>query len=347
MKGHVAAPTGTASLDAMIVASGIHLCRLGLIAAGEAAPWRLLGGGISNWVVLFACGEGVVVKGALAQLRVWDEWLADPTRAVTEGRAMAALGARLPTHDLPRVLFIDEDAYLLGMTRAPDEASPWKEALLHGEVDTHVAREVGALLGRMHGVAWDDAALARTFDDLTLFHQLRLDPYHERAARMAEGRGDEELAVLLRAGAAAMTRDRATLVHGDFSPKNLLVHPDGVTAIDFEVAHWGNPDFDTAFLLTHLALKAVRRPAQASRYEAAALAFLDGYAAALDRRPIDDVTRGALRQAGCLLVARADGKSPAEYLDAEGRARVRALGAAVLRETIADVPRLFAATEEL
>src|SRR5438874_1502132 len=104
-----------------------------------------------------------------------------------------------------------------------------------------------------------DADLARHFDDLALFHQLRLDPYHARAAQVAEERGEEDVAALLRAGAAEMTRDRVTLVHGDFSPKNLLVHPGGVMALDFEVVHWGNPDFDTAFLLTHLTLKAAHR----------------------------------------------------------------------------------------
>ena len=328
--------------SALIETAYAHLRCLGLAAPGERPPWRVLGGGVSNWVVLFECGDGVVVKGALARLRVQEEWLADAHRAVLEGRAMQALGARLPAGDLPRILFVDEQEHLVGMSRAPAGAYPWKEALLRGEVDLEVARNVGALLGRMHGAAWGDADLARTFGDLTVFRQLRLDPYHEHAARVAERRGDAELAALLRIGAAAMTQGRATIVHGDFSPKNLLVHAAGVEALDFEVAHWGNPDFDTAFLLTHLTLKAVHRPAAAPRYEAAARAFLDAYTTTLGRRRIDDVARGALSQAGCLLLARADGKSPAEYLDEAERAQARAIGAAILRGELADIPDLFA-----
>jgi len=330
----------------LVASAQAHLRRLGLVPPGGEAPWRTLGGGVSNWVILFDCGDGVVVKGALARLRVRDEWLADPTRAVLEGRAMAALGARLPAGDLPRVLFVDEACYLLGMSRAPMEAYPWKEALLRGDVDLEVACGVGALLGRVHAAAWGDVALARQFDDLALFHQLRLDPYHERAARAAEGRGERDLADLLRAGARAMTEGRATLVHGDFSPKNLLVHGGGVMALDFEVVHWGNPDFDTAFLLTHLALKAVRRPVKTTEYARAADAFLASYTEALGQRPAGVVMRGAVRQAGCLLVARADGKSPAEYLDEAGRVRARALGAAIVRGEVADVADLFAWLEE-
>lgn len=331
----------------LIETSYDHLRKLGLIGAGDTPPWRVLGGGVSNWVLLFECGDGVVVKAALARLRVQDEWLADPTRAIAEGRAMAALGRRLPPGDLPRVLFVDRDAYLLGMTRAPADAHPWKEDLLRGDVDVAVARRVGALLGRLHRVAWEDESLARAFGDLTLFYQLRLGPYHERAAQVAEQRGDDGLAFLLGAGAERMRHNRVTLVHGDFSPKNLLVHGDGVLALDFEVVHWGNPDFDTAFLLTHLTLKAIHCPSATGAYDEAARAFLDSYATTLGRRAIDDIARGALAQAGCLLVARADGKSPAEYLDGAGRARARALGAAVLRKEIEDVSDLFAVAATL
>ncbi len=329
----------------LIEASYAHLRRLGIITGSATPPWRALGGGISNWVVLFDCGEGVVVKGALARLRVREEWLADPTRAVLEGRAMAALGGRLPPGDLPRVLFIDEDRHLLGMSRVRATAAPWKDALLRGEVAVGVARQVGALLGRLHGAVWGDRDLAARFDDLALFRQLRLDPYHERAARVADERGERDLATLLRAGATEMTRNRATLVHGDFSPKNLLAHAGGVTALDFEVVHWGNPDFDTAFLLTHLALKAIHRPDAAMALREAARVFLDAYTAELGQRPVGEVTSGALRQAGCLLRARADGKSRAEYLDEAGLARARALGAAVLRGRITDVMELFYYTD--
>jgi 5-methylthioribose kinase len=323
-----------------------HLARLGWTAPGDACPpWRLLGGGVSNWVIRFDVGPGVVVKQALAQLRVREEWLADPRRAVLEGYAMATLGERLPEGDVPRVLFVDEDACLLGMSAAPEQAKPWKELLLRGEADPRTARAVGALLGRMHRAAWSDPELARRYADLTLFEQLRLDPYHAYTARLAEQRGDHDLAASLRSGAQAMRENRQTLVHGDFSPKNLLVWDQSVLALDFEVVHWGNPDFDTAFLLTHLALKGIHRPAAAAACGACARAFLDAYIATLGLQAAEVVENGALRQAGCLLSARADGKSPAEYLSPDGRLRARALGAAVLRGEVHTVAGLFSSRE--
>ncbi len=61
---------------------------------------------------------------------------------------------------------------------------------------------------------------------------------------------------------------------GDWSPKNLLVYPDRVLALDFEVAHRGDPAFDVAFMLTHLVMKSVHLPAHAARLRSAADAFL-------------------------------------------------------------------------
>ena len=66
-----------------------------------------------------------------------------------------------------------------------------------------------------------------------------------------------------------------------FSPKNLLVPPDGdVLLVDHEVAHWGHPAFDVSFVTNHLCLKAIRFRAEgrADAYLDAAATLLDAYA---------------------------------------------------------------------
>ena len=47
-----------------------------------------------------------------------------------------------------------------------------------------------------------------------------------------------------------------TLVHGDYSPKNILLHGSRMVLLDHEVIHWGDPAFDVGFSLTHLLSKA-------------------------------------------------------------------------------------------
>ena len=77
--------------------------------------------------------------------------------------------------------------------------------------------------------------------------------------------------------------------------------------IDWEIVHRGDPAFDVAFLLNHLLLKTIHRPASRNDYEACGAAFLDAYGQDLDLAYV-------LGLVGCLMLARVDGKSPAEYL---------------------------------
>ena len=65
---------------------------------------------------------------------------------------------------------------------------------------------------------------------------------------------------MLRALAERTAQTRIALVHGDVSPKNILVGPDAPVLLDAECAWYGDPAFDIAFCLNHLLLKAVLLP---------------------------------------------------------------------------------------
>jgi 5-methylthioribose kinase len=136
--------------------------------------------------------------------------------------------------------------------------------------------------------------------------QGRIDPYHRFTAAR-----HPDLAPAIHAEAARMLAHRETLVHGDYSPKNLFAYPDRVLMIDFEVAHWGDPAFDAAFCLTHLLLKVIHFPDQRREYLGAARAFAEGYAGGTETE------RHTVRELGCLLLARIDGKSKKDYTTAE------------------------------
>ena len=53
---------------------------------------------------------------------------------------------------------------------------------------------------------------------------------------------------------------KLALVHGDVSPKNILLGPDGPVFLDAECAWYGDPAFDLAFCLNHLLLKCLWVP---------------------------------------------------------------------------------------
>lgn len=298
---------------------GAYLVGRGLLPPGRPAQAVELGGGVSN--IVLAVGP-YVVKQALPRLRVADEWLAKQERALTEAEALR-LAARLTPGRVPPLADVDPSLCAVTIGRAPEGWRTWKAALLDGEADPAVAEALGSILACWHAATAGDGDVARRFADWEAFEQLRVDPYHRTVARR-----HPDLAPAVCRLIADMAARRAALVHGDFSPKNVLLGDGGLWVLDFEVAHFGDPDFDLAFMLTHLALKAVHRPQRRQGYRRCAEAFLTAYR--LGAPAFAPVPQRLARHLGCLMVARVDGKSPAEYLTAAGREEARERGRRLL-----------------
>lgn len=329
-----------------------YLVGRGLIATESArtATATDLGGGVSNIVIrVDFCGEmerALVVKQSLPKLRVAGDWFADRERIYRECAGLKYLAGRLDASGIPRVVFEDRDNFLFVMTAAAAGGVNWKEDLLAGRIDAAVAGQVGKLLGEMHrssAVAGDKIPPdLREFADQHCFVQLRIDPYHRAAAA-----AHPDLAGVIEAEAQRMLNRRRALVHGDYSPKNIIVSGAGAAAqafvLDFEVVHLGNPVFDLAFMLNHCTLKAIHRPELAGQYNEAARAFRAAYRAAGGEvaQDADGSERDTVRQLGVLLLARVDGKSPAEYIvrDAQRR-RVRSIARSILAGEIVSLEGL-------
>ena len=287
--------------------------------AGGDARITELGGGVSNTVLLVRTGDRrFVLKQALGKLRVEDDWFSDRERVFRESAAMRWLRPHLPAGSVPEVLFEDRENGLFAMTAGPSDADTWKTLLMRGEVDAGVAGTIGGMLARMISASWRDPDAERVFGDQTVFDQLRLDPYYRTTA----GR-HPDLRPLFESLMRESSARRVSVVHGDWSPKNFLVSPGVVMAIDFEVIHFGDPSFDSAFLLNHLLLKSFYRPVWSVEYGRAALAFWQAVRTGVPAE-CGWIEPATLRHLGCLLLARMDGKSPAEYItDPALRSRIR------------------------
>jgi 5-methylthioribose kinase len=297
-----------------------------------------LGGGVSNTVLLVEAGDRrFVLKQALGKLRVQDEWFSDRQRVFRESAAMRWLAPHLPPGSLPEICFEDRENCLFAMTAAPCGAKSWKSVLLEGQVDGGVAAVIGGMLATIVSASWRDAESERVFGDQTVFDQLRLDPYYRTtASRHPDLRPQFE--GLIQESALR----RVSLVHGDWSPKNFLVSAGAVMAIDFEVTHFGDPSFDSAFLLNHLLLKSFYRPQWSGEFARLAARFWEAYRAGLPAS-CEWIEPATLRHLGCLLLARVDGKSPAEYLtDAALRERVRVFARELILAPPAAVMDVFA-----
>ena len=324
------------SQDALLSPGNVqaYLAEHGLWPGSAPLRIRELGGGISNVVLLVEGnsqnGEGIrwVVKQSLDKLRVQDDWRSERSRIFREAEAIRALGAVLGREAIPQVVHVGIENYVVIMTAAPPESVMWKEALLDGRVDMAVARRAGTLLALMITSSRRDPAFAKAFADRTVFEQLRIDPYYRTtAARHAD----------LRALIEKLIEDswqvRTSTVHGDYSPKNLLVKGNLIFLIDFEVAHWGDPAFDAAFLLNHLFLKAFHQPRFGELYFSAAGELWRALRVGTEKVTLGDFENMTMRHLGALMLARIDGKSPVEYIRVEAaKDRVRRFARRLLLE---------------
>jgi aminoglycoside phosphotransferase (APT) family kinase protein len=288
-----------------------------------------LGGGVSNCVLHIKTLDcPFILKQALPRLRVEDEWLADRSRIYREISALEESARILPGGSVPRVLWTDPDNYAFAMEAVP--GSSWKEEIFAGTVSTETAALVGTLLGLFIAATWQRSELRERYGDQTAFYQLRIDPYY-RTIAARHGDVASRVRQLIEESAAR----RVCLVHGDFSPKNLLIHNGRVYLIDFEVVHFGDPAFDAAFMLNHLAIKRlVLRPAASDLTNA-----IRGYWTALNKLLPADARPwfwpATARHLGCLMLARLDGKSPVEYIKDE---RTRSILRKLARSLIFDPP---------
>ena len=304
------------------------LADAGLLPPGVRPRFVALTGGVASDIWKVEGGtRPLVVKRALAKLRVAAEWLAPVSRNASEAAWFRAARAVVP-EAVPEILFHDPERGLFAMQYLPPERYPvWKGLLRDGQVDLRFAAEVGRSIGRIHVATMNDAPLAAEFANDATFHAIRLEPYLEATARCHPGLSDALMAL-----SRSTLSCREALVHGDVSPKNILAGREGPVLLDAECAWYGDPAFDLAFCLNHLLLKCLWNRPAAMRFLAAFDALRAAYFEALPPARRDGIEARAARLLPALLLARVDGKSPVEYVTAEPeRDLVRATAVPLIR----------------
>lgn len=312
-----------------------YLLKTGHIAPASQVAFRTLQGGVSNRVVLIelSTGEKWVLKQALDKLRVSVDWYCAPERSEREAMALALL-VRLIPDNVADLVFADRENHLLVMKAVPEPFSNWKELLLSGAVSSKYFKAAGLLLGAIHRNASEGlVSIPEEFSNTDFFDALRVEPYYRYTASVLA-----ETAGFFRSLVDQMNAARVTIVHGDFSPKNILIHQHRLVLLDHEVVHTGDPAFDIGFFLAHILSKAHHLKTCRSELAQEAQRFWDAYVQGLEAHFEEwKLEPRAVRHTlGCLL-ARVAGRSQLEYLSAFER---RVQKEAVL-SMLTDVPLII------
>jgi 5-methylthioribose kinase len=304
-----------------------------LVAQGWVEPGPIvieaLGWGVSNAVLRVRTPQTTfILKQSRPQLRTRDAWFSDLDRVYREQEVMEFLQPLLPEPTVPRVLFSDRANYVFAMSHAPAGAEVWKEQLFAGKVDPAVAERAGRILGLMHERTATASATLERFRDHTVFVQLRVDPFYRRIQERRP-----EVARVVQPLIDQMLSLTQALCHGDYSPKNILVHNQGFTLVDYETAHWGDPTMDLGFFLSHLLLKAVKLDAWRPQLYELTRRFWRCYGEMVRFRPLAELEARGIQHFAVCALARIDGTSPVDYLTEEPkREAVRNLGRRLLFE---------------
>jgi 5-methylthioribose kinase len=300
----------------------------------------ILAGGVSNHTILVRLTNrsSIVVKQAREQLRTAAEWKSDPARIGQEALAMEWLSRWTPAGSVPRLLFLDMANHILAMEAIRQPHHEWKRLLLSGQIHLGHFSKFGELLAAIHrGSYLERAKVEPLFRDQSFFLSLRLEPYYLYAADRQPG-----AAVFLRELVRETQARRFALVHGDYSPKNILVRGDQLVLLDHEAAHFGEPAFDVGFGLTHFLSKALHLTQHRERLRAGAHQFWRAYHQGLPAIPeLTDVSERAVKHTlGCLM-ARVAGKSLLEYMTPQERDAQRAIVLRCIQKLPASVEDLI------
>lgn len=311
----------------------------------EARPQiQVLAGGVSNRTVLVELDPSTswVLKQALARLRVKVEWLSDPRRIRIEALGLRLLPELTPPGTIPDLIFEDQAHNLLAMRAVPQPHMNWKQLLLAGPPEPDHVRQFAMILAQLHTrSAGRGAALAGLLADRSFFETLRLEPYYRYAGTQAPA-----AAAFLGQLVEETRQVQAAAVHGDYSPKNILVYQGQLILLDHEVLHWGDPAFDIGFAMTHLLSKAHHVAAHRAAFLGAARQFWATYAeVAGDRFGPAFAPRAARHLSACLL-ARVAGRSPLEYLDQPARERQLRAALALIARPPDSAPAVIEAFHE-
>ncbi|WP_226781982.1 phosphotransferase family protein [Oceaniglobus trochenteri] len=286
----------------------------------------LTGGVASDIARVDLDGRRYCVKFALAKLKVAEDWRAPVHRNKAEydwlcvadkvaPGSVPALHGRSESENGFAMEFLDGAGVRL-----------WKADLLTETPRPEDAMAVGDVLGRIHAASTTKGFDRTPFHNRDDFRALRIDPYLGFTATR-----HPELAARLGTLSDMLYAADQVLIHGDISPKNILFRVSVPILLDAECATMGDPCFDVAFCLNHLVLKSLHRPEWRDRLIDMARRFWAAYAAHVTWETRGDLDQRVAALLPALMLARVDGKSPVEYLDAGAQDRVRALAIPAIR----------------
>ena len=294
--------------------------------------------GVSSdiWYVKTEKNREFCIKRALAKLTVKEDWYAPISRNKFEAMYFQYCFEIAP-YNFPKILGHDNKNYILAMKwYNPNNFLVWKKKLLNRKIEKDDIRNVSNLLIKKHERFFNSKKFEKKFDNDSTFYSIRIEPYI-----LFTSKKYPDFKCRFDNVAKSLVKNKKTLIHGDFSPKNILIKGNTPLILDAETACWGDPVFDLAFCNNHLLLKSLLLDGLGKKLLNLSFKFVKNYIDNISWEDKNSFTKRLLDITPLLLLARVDGKSPIEYFKLKQQEITRQLGKHILTDEVKTLEQLY------
>ena len=298
--------------------------------------------GVSSdiWYVKTEKGLEFCIKRALEKLTVKEDWFAPINRNNFEAAYFKACQNIIP-NSFPKILGHDDKNYILAMEWFnPKSYILWKKKLLDMTFEIKDGKTISNILNKKHAYFYNKSNYKKQFENDKTFFDIRIEPYILFTAKSYPQHENYFFNV-----AKSLVSNKKTVIHGDFSPKNILIGSDFPVILDAETACWGDPVFDLAFCNNHIILKSILNLSNKKKYMSLSKEFINSYIDNINWEEKSNLRDRFLKLTPLLILARLDGKSPIEYYKDKHIKKARALSLKILNDKIKDINNLFSIWE--
>ena len=272
--------------------------------------YKKLEGGVSSEVYKVVTKKKVFcIKRSLRKLLVKKEWIVDQNRLYYEFLWLKHC-KKILIENIPETFeYNDEKKYVVMEYFDDKKFKTLKELYFQKKISFNAIKSISRNLFDIHLLSSNEKTKKIFKKNNTNFYDLRLDPYFNEVARVYPN---------LKKIVEKINRDykyfSSTLVHGDFSPKNILINNNKIIYLDAECCNYGDPVFDLVFFSNHLIIKSIYFKSEKSKFLKAYKLFYDQYLNSLSKIDKKNYLVRIFNMTPIMLLARVDGKSPVEYI---------------------------------
>ena len=275
--------------------------------------YKKLTGGVSSEVYHVKTNKNnYCIKRSLKRLLVKKKWIANTNRIKFEYLWLKHCQNILKRNIPNTYEFNNKKKYIVMEYLKTSEYKTLKQLYFKKIININTIRLISKHLYKIHSSSSNYKTKKIFEGNYKNFYDLRLDPYFNEVGRVYP-----KYKEYIKKINENYIKNSSTLVHGDFSPKNILVDKNKIIYLDAECCNFGDPVFDLVFFTNHLLIKSIFLRDKSQEFIKLYLSFYKEYLSNLSTKNFNSYIDRIIKMTPIMLLSRIDGKSPVEYIDRE------------------------------